>query len=217
MRLLDWSAYRRDADVRAAAWAMWRDLPVWRAEPTPAHRALVDLERGGLLRAVCTQNFDGLHQLAGQDPGLVHELHGSLTGSTCRSCGTGEQTVDVLARLDDEPDPRCRSCGGLVATDVVMFGERLPPDVLDASVRAAQSCSVFVAIGTTLTVQPAAALTAVAAEAGAQVVIVNADPTPYDRLAHVIVRDPIDRAVPALVHELLGRSGATDDPAGAAG
>ncbi len=217
MRLLDWSAYRRDPDVRAAAWAMWRDLPVWRAEPTPAHRALVDLERGGLLRAVCTQNFDGLHQLAGQDPALVHELHGSLTGSTCRSCGAAERTADVLARLDDEPDPRCRACGGLLATDVVMFGERLPPDVLDASVRAAQSCAVFVAIGTTLTVQPAAALTAVAADAGARVVIVNADPTPYDRLADVIVRDPIDQAVPALVRELLGRADEADDAAGAAG
>ncbi len=135
----------------------------------------------------------------------MHELHGSLTGSSCRVCGAREPTADVLARLDAEPDPRCRACGGLLATDVVMFGERLPPDVLDASVRAAQSCSVFLAIGTTLTVQPAAALTAVAADAGARVVIVNADPTPYDPLADVIVRDPIDQAVPALVRELLGR------------
>lgn len=209
MQLLDWSAYRWDPDVRAAAWRMWRDHPVWHAAPSTAHRALVDLEHAGLLRAVCTQNFDGLHQRAGQDPALVHELHGSLPGSTCRDCGAREATADVLARLDRDPDPHCRACGGTLATDVVMFGEMLPADVLDACVRAAQDCALFVAIGTTLTVQPAAALTAVAAESGADVVIVNAAPTPYDRLADAVVRDPIEDAVPALVAELVtGRRGA---------
>ncbi len=113
----------------------------------------------------------------------------------------------MLARLDDDPDPRCRACGGTLATDVVMFGEALPPDALDAAIRAAQDCALFVAIGTTLTVQPAAALTAVAADAGASVVIVNAAPTPYDRLADAVVRDPIDDAVPALVAELVASGG----------
>ena len=164
MRLLDWTAYRSDPEVRVAAWRMWRDHPVWHATPSRAHLALVDLERAGLLRAVCTQNFDGLHQRAGQDPALVHELHGSLPGSTCRDCGAREATADVLARLDDDPDPHCRACGGTLATDVVMFGEALPADALDAGIRAAQDCALFVAIGTTLTVQPAAALTAVAAD-----------------------------------------------------
>lgn len=220
MRLLDWSAYREDPEVRTAAWAMWRDHPVWHAEPSPAHLALVDLERAGLLRAVCTQNFDGLHQRAGQAPALVHELHGSLPGSTCRDCGAREVTADVLARLDTEPDPRCRVCAGVLATDVVMFGEVLPSDVLGACVRAAEDCDLFVAIGTTLTVQPAAALTAVAADAGASVVIVNAAPTPYDRLADAVVREPIDDAVPALVAELVGAAvpGAGPGPGrGAAG
>lgn len=212
-RLLDWPAYRSDPEVRVAAWQMWRDDPVWHATPSRAHLALVDLERAGLLRAVCTQNFDGLHQRAGHDPALVHELHGSLPGSTCRDCGAHEATADVLARLDRDPDPHCRVCGGTLATDVVMFGEALPAGALDASIRAAQDCALFVAIGTTLTVQPAAALTAVAAESGAGVVIVNAAPTPYDRLADAVVRDPIDDAVPALVAELV--AGARGAGAGA--
>lgn len=131
------------------------------------------------------------------------ELHGSLTGSRCRSCGARERTVDILERLDVDPDPHCARCGGVLATDVVMFGEALPGDVLDSAVDAAASCDVFVAVGSTLTVQPVASLTAVAAEAGARVVIINAEPTPFDRLADQVDRRPIQTALPALVGELL--------------
>jgi NAD-dependent deacetylase len=207
-RLLDWDAYRVDVGVRVAAWRMWRDHPVWDARPTAAHRALADLERAGLLAGVATQNFDGLHQAAGCSAGLVHELHGSLPGSTCRDCGAAEPTAAVLARLEAEPDPRCRRCGGLLATDVVMFGEALPRDALDAAVEAASTCEQMWAIGTTLTVQPAASLVLVAARAGARVVIVNAEPTPYDRLADEVVRTPIDEAVPGMVARVLAERGA---------
>ena len=202
-QLLDHGSYVSDLEIRRRTWEMWRDSPVWRAEPTSAHAALVDLERAGALRAICTQNFDGLHQRAGSSAQMVLELHGSLTGSHCLSCGARERTADVLARLASDPDPRCARCGDLLATDVVMFGEPLPPGVLDAAVEAAKACRVFVAVGSTLTVQPVASLTLVALEAGARVVIVNADPTPYDRLADQVDRRPIEVALPELVRELL--------------
>jgi len=202
-RLLEHGWYVADPDIRRRTWRMWRDSPVWQAEPTPAHRSLVELEHAGVLRAICTQNFDGLHQRAGSSSQKVLELHGSLTGSRCLSCGAGERTVDILARLDTDPDPHCARCGGVLATDVVMFGEPLPSDVLDAAVGAAAACEVFVAVGSTLTVQPVASLTLVAAEAGARVVVVNAEPTPYDRLADQVDRRPIQQALPELVRELL--------------
>lgn len=202
-RLLDHECYVTDADIRRRTWQMWRDTPVWQAEPTSAHTCLVDLERAGALHAICTQNFDGLHQRAGSSPAKVLELHGSLTGSRCLGCDARQNTVDILARLDVDPDPHCTRCGAVLATDVVMFGEPLPGDVLDAAVEAAVACEVFVVVGSTLTVQPVASLTAIAADAGARIVIVNAEPTPYDRLAVQVDRRPIQQALPELVHDLL--------------
>jgi NAD-dependent deacetylase len=202
-KLLDHRWYVTDAKIRRRTWQMWRKSPVWSAEPTTAHRSLVDLERAGALCAICTQNFDGLHQRAGSSPQSVLELHGNLPGSRCLSCGAAERTLDILARLDAVPDPRCARCGGMLATDVVMFGEPLPADVLDAAVEAAAACEVFIAVGSTLTVQPVASLTRVAGEAGARVIIINAEPTPYDRLADHVDRRPIEEALPDLVHQLL--------------
>jgi NAD-dependent deacetylase len=202
-KLLDHDWYVSDLAVRRRTWQMWRESPVWSAEPSAAHASLVELERAGALRAICTQNFDGLHQRAGSSPGVVLELHGSLPGSHCMDCGARQPTVELLARLDVEPDPRCAVCGGLMAVDVVMFGEALPREVLDAAVEAAAACSVFVAVGSTLTVQPAASLTRVAARAGARVIIVNAEPTPYDHLADEVDRHPIEQALPALVRRLF--------------
>lgn len=201
--LLEHSLYVTDASIRRRTWQMWRDSPVWRAEPTPAHASLVTLERAGALRAICTQNFDGLHQRAGSSAGKVLELHGSLTGSRCLGCGDATPTAGILARLDVDPDPHCALCGGLLATDVVMFGEPLPRAAFDAAIDAAAACDVFLVIGSTLTVQPVASLTAVAAEAGARVIIVNAEPTPYDHLAERVDRRGIQAALPDLARELL--------------
>ena len=202
-RLLEIGPYVRERDVRVRGWRMWAQHPVWHARPTAAHRSLVELERAGLLAAVLTQNFDGLHQAAGSDPADVVELHGSLTTTSCLACRTTWPTTEVLGRLDTEPDPSCTVCGGVLKPDVVYFGERLPEDALERAVAAATDAHVFVAIGTTLTVQPVASLAALAAESGARLVLVNAEPTPYDRLADEIVRDPIEVAVPGLVRRLL--------------
>jgi NAD-dependent deacetylase len=204
--LLEIDRYVADAGVRRLGWAAWRDHPAWTAQPSAGHRALVDLARAGRLHALLTQNFDGLHQAAGSDPADVVELHGGLGSTSCLGCGTRRPTRDVLARLDAEPDPRCERCGGILKVDVVYFGERLPERALDRAVAAARGADVLLAVGTTLTVQPVASLAVVAVEAGAELVVVNAEPTPYDHLAERVVRDPIEQALPALVAELVARA-----------
>lgn len=203
-RLLEIGAFRHDPDVRRRGWEMWRDLPVWDARPTAAHRALVDLERSGRLLALLTQNFDGLHQRAGSGPDHVVELHGTLATTSCLGCGARTATAAALARLPAEPDPPCRACGGLLKPDVVYFGEALPHAALDRAIDAAATADVFLTIGTTLTVQPVAGLAELAARSGAELIVVNADPTPYDRLAARVIRTPIDEVVPALVTQLTG-------------
>ncbi|ADG75956.1 Silent information regulator protein Sir2 [Cellulomonas flavigena DSM 20109] len=201
--LLEIGPYVRDAHVRERGWRAWSGHAVWRARPTAGHRALVELERAGALRAVLTQNFDGLHQAAGSDPGLVVELHGSLATTSCLRCGAGVATRDVLARLPATPDPACDACGGVLKPDVVYFGERLPDDALERATAAALGATTFVAVGTTLTVHPAAGLVPLAVDAGARLVVVNAEPTAYDHLADEVLRAPIDEALPALVDTLL--------------
>lgn len=195
--------YMEDPDIRRRSWLARRANPAWAAEPNVAHHALVDLERRGALRALVTQNIDRLHHRAGSSPDLVLELHGNMVEAMCTGCDARTTTADALARLDaGEDDPRCLDCDAILKTATVMFGEMLPTDVLDAAVEAAADCDWFVAIGTSLQVQPAAGLCEVAVRSGAQLAIVNADPTPYDDLAHRVVREPIAVALPTLLDEL---------------
>ncbi len=203
VRLLEIDAYLAEPDVRTTGWRWWAAHPAWDARPTAAHRALVRLAEAGVLEAVLTQNFDGLHQAAGSAPQDVVELHGSAVTTSCTVCDWTGPTADVLARVAAEPDPPCPRCGGVLKPDVVYFGEVLPQQALERAFRAAEACSLFVAVGTSLTVHPVATLPLVALDHGADLVVVNAEPTPYDRLADRVLREPIDEAVPALVDELL--------------
>lgn len=193
-------AYVSDPDLRRASWRGRRDHPAWLAEPNAAHRALVGLERAGRLLAIVTQNIDGLHQRAGSDAGLVIEVHGSLRWVACLSCGDRTPMTDALARVEaGEPDPACRRCGGILKSGTISFGQRLDEAVFAAATAAARECDAFLVIGSSLTVEPAAGLARIAARGRARVVIVNADPTPYDRLAAALVRVPIGVAVPELL------------------
>src|SRR5690606_6388065 len=116
------------------SWAARRTNPAWTAEPNAGHQALVSLEHAGQLRAIATQNIDRLHQRAGSSPELVLELHGNMIEALCWSCGERSLTRDALDRVDaGEDDPRCRTCGGILKTATVMFGQSLDPDVLDAA------------------------------------------------------------------------------------
>ncbi len=198
--MFDIESYRADPDLRRRAWANRRDHPAWTAEPNPAHEAFVRLEQRGRLRALLTQNIDGLHQRAGSDPGKVIELHGTLFFSACLECGHRVPMRDVLARVDaGEADPPCAACGGIQRSATVAFGQSLDPDVLDAAVDAASDCDVFVAAGTSLQVNPAAGLCRVALRSGARLVVANGSPTPYDSHAHAVLRDDLTEVLPALL------------------
>jgi NAD-dependent deacetylase len=199
IRLSTLQDYLSDPDVRRRAWERRRAHPAWQARPNAAHRALVALERQGRLHALLTQNVDGLHQLAGSDPSRVVELHGTIWEAECVRCAARTPMRDELARLDEEPDPPCRSCGGVLKSATISFGQPLQPGVLTHARRCAAAGDVFLAVGSSLTVQPAAGLCGVAHESGARVVIVNAEATPYDPVADAVLRGPVGGLLPALV------------------
>jgi NAD-dependent deacetylase len=192
--------YVADPEIRRRAWQERRVHPAWTARPNTGHAALVDLERQGRLRALLTQNIDGLHQRAGSSPELVVELHGTVHEVGCLGCGERTTMRSTLHRVEaGEPDPACRACGGILKSATISFGQALDPAVIDAAVAAATECDVFLAVGTSLTVHPAAGLTDLAAAHGARVVVINAEATPYDGLADLVVREPIGAALPRLL------------------
>ena len=192
-------AYLADTGIRRRSWRARREHPAWNAEPNAAHRALARMQRSGIDTWVITQNTDGLHQKAGTPADKVLELHGTMFAVVCTGCGDRTAMTDALARLDaGEDDPDCRLCGGILKVGTVMFGEPLDPDVFEWSMRRAANCDLFLAVGSMLTVEPAASLCGIAAAAGAVLVIVNRDPTPYDGTATAVIREPISSAVPRI-------------------
>ena len=194
------SDYLGSKEIRERTWISRRDNPAWRAEPNVGHRALVELERAGRLLAILTQNIDGLHQRAGSNPELVLELHGTLFETVCLSCDDRDDMRVALARLAaGETDPPCPHCGGILKAATISFGQALDRQVLDAAELAAVACDLMLAVGSSRSVQPAAGLVGVAFETGAEVIVCNAEPTPYDRFASVVLRGPISEVLPALV------------------
>ncbi|MGW3464282.1 SIR2 family NAD-dependent protein deacylase [Streptomyces olivaceoviridis] len=202
-KLVTYEYYMTDPEIRRRSWRMRRENRTLRAEPNAAHRAVAELERSGVPVRVITQNVDGLHQLAGMPARKVLELHGSARGVVCTGCGARGPMEDALARVEaGEADPPCLECGGILKSATVMFGERLDPVVLGQAAAVTKACQVFIAVGSSLQVQPAAGLAGVAADHGARLVIVNAEPTPYDDRADEIIREPIGTALPALLRTL---------------
>ena len=198
--MFDIDRYRADPELRVRAWQNRRHHPAWDAEPNAVHLALVRLESSGRLRALLTQNIDGLHQRAGSSPARVVELHGTLYWAVCLGCGYRTPMAQVLARVDaGEADPRCLQCGGLQRSATIAFGQSLDPQVLRDAVHAARDCDVFVAAGSSLQVYPAAGLCQIAQDAGARLVVANGTPTPYDDTADAVLRGELTETVPALV------------------
>jgi NAD-dependent deacetylase len=194
------SHYLSDPAVRRQAWRNRLESPAWKAQPNPGHRALVQLERQERLRAVVTQNTDGLHQRAGHDPALVLEVHGTMWNVVCWACGQEGPMEPVLARVRaGDSDPHCEDCGGILKSATISFGQPLDPDVLSRAERAAADCDLLLAVGSTLSVYPAAGLVPVAYRSGAAIVVVNAQPTAFDHLAGAVVRDSISQVLPSLV------------------
>jgi NAD-dependent deacetylase len=198
--------YVTDPEVRRGVWQTRLQSPAWTAEPNPGHLALVELERQGRLVAIVTQNIDGMHQKAGSDPDRVVEIHGTMREVVCLTCGVRLPMGPTMQRVrDGDPDPRCLAetdgavCGGLLKSATISFGQALDPEVLERASRAVGDADLLLVVGSTLMVHPAAGLVPQAAASGTPVIIVNADPTPFDKVAVAVVRTPISDALPALV------------------
>jgi NAD-dependent deacetylase len=203
-KLVTIGCYLADPEIRRRSWLMRREMSALDPQPNPAHRAIALLsESGAAAVRVITQNVDGLHQAAGMPARKVLELHGTARDVVCTECRARTPVSDAFARIDaGEADPPCLECGGILKTATVMFGEALDPDVLAAAAAIAKACTVMFAVGTSLQAYPAAGLAAIAADSGARLVIVNAEPTPYDDVAAEVVREPISRALPRLLQAL---------------
>jgi NAD-dependent deacetylase len=202
--------YIADPELRERSWLARRDNPARHAEPNGAHKALASLEHSGRAVRIITQNIDGLHQRGGSTPRKVVEIHGNMSEVVCISCDYHTSMDATLERVAaGEPDPACPGCGGILKAAVIMFGQMLDQKTLWQAEQIAEASEIFLAIGSTLQVQPAASMCEVAVAHGADLVIVNNEPTPYDHLAAEVIRDPIGEAVPRIVEELIaaGESG----------
>jgi NAD-dependent deacetylase len=199
-KLSDIRYYMADPEVRRLAWQSRLEHPAWQARPNAGHLALVELERRGQLHALITQNIDELHQVAGNSPEKVIEVHGTMRKVVCMSCGERAPMERALARVRaGEADPPCRSCGGILKSATVSFGQALVPEVIDRAMQAAVEADVLLAVGSTLQVYPIAGAVPAAKAAGAKLVIVNAEPTAYDDLADAVFNESISEVLPKLV------------------
>ena len=192
--------YVCDGEARRAGWRASFDRSRRKIEPNAGHFALVELERRGRLRGIATQNVDGLHVVAGNSESLVHELHGKWRNSCCLKCHDRRPIAETHERFEaGDDDPHCLLCGGLLKRDVILFGESLDEQVIDAAFRAAEDCDLFFAIGTSLMVTPASNLLPRARSAGARTVIINGQATERDRFATVCLRGDISSFLTTLV------------------
>lgn len=199
-RMANLDTYMSDPEVRRQSWLNRLDHPAWAAEPNAGHLALVELARRGTLDTLVTQNIDGLHQAAGVGDELVVEIHGTMREVICMSCGERAPMQRALDRVRaGEQDPPCRTCGGILKSATISFGQSLVAEDLQRAAEAAERCDLILAVGTTLGVYPAANLVPIARLAGARVVVVNGEPTEMDHLADAVLRGPIGDLLPALV------------------
>ena len=203
--------YLNDPEVRRLAWEHRVGNPMWEAQPNEGHLALVDLERQGRLDTLVTQNIDGLHHLAGHDPARIVEIHGNARTVVCWDCGDSGPMERALERVRaGEADPPCKSCGGILKSATISFGQQLVGEDLERAEAAARRADLLLAVGSTLVVYPAAGLVPAALEAGAALGIVNADPTPFDAQADVVLHASISEVLPRIVRGARPRRGAGD-------
>ncbi|MET1125005.1 MAG: NAD-dependent protein deacetylase [Archaeoglobaceae archaeon] len=193
------SGFRRNP---RAFWEFSRELMgKVTAEPNPAHYAIAELERMGIVRAVITQNVDALHQRAGSK--RVLELHGSLERLECLDCGERHEWSDVLPELEKGEVPRCKRCGSYyVKPTVVLFGEPLPRRVLLEAMEEARRCDACLVVGSSLVVYPAAEIPFIAKSSGAKMIIVNAEPTHADGIFDVVIHAKAGEVLPKIVEEV---------------
>jgi NAD-dependent deacetylase len=199
-KLSDIRHYVSDPEVRRLAWQSRLHHPAWNACPNAGHRALAELEDRGRLHALITQNIDELHQMAGNSPEKVIEVHGTMRKVTCLNCGWRGPMQETLDRVRaGEADPPCRHCGGILKSATISFGQPLAPEVIELAMQVSREADMFLAVGTSLQVYPVAETVSLARAAGARVVILNAEPTPFDDIADAVFRDRISDVLPLIL------------------
>ena len=195
--------FMRSDKSRIESWklsaAMYRECSA--ARPNDGHLAIAELQRRGHIAAVITQNVDGLHQDAGSDP--VIELHGTNRMAACQHCWTTWPYTDILARWEQgEAAPTCELCGGPIKSKTISFGQAMPEDEMRVAADMTLQADLYIAIGSSLVVEPAASFPRHAKRAGASLVILNNQPTPLDDIADLIVREPIGATLRTLLQRL---------------
>ena len=181
--------FLRSEETRRKQWKILIEGGLFsNVRPNRAHLAIAELENLGRLNCVITQNIDNLHQEAGNSPGRIFELHGNMQWVKCLDCDERYTVEHIREKLKSGVDvPECEMCQGILKPDVVFFGEMLPPEVLDAATAYSMHCDLFLVVGSSLVVHPAALMPAYAKEAGARLIIVNIGETPYDSRADILI------------------------------
>ena len=199
-KLSDIHYYMTDPEVRKESWKARLGHSAWNATPNAGHLALAALERRGKLHALITQNIDELHQMAGNSPDKVFEVHGTMRKVVCMACGMTAPMQKALDRVRaGEVDPPCRDCGGILKSATISFGQALVPELIERAMRVAAEADLFFAVGTSLRVYPIAGAVEMANAADARIVILNAEPTPFDEIADAVFREPIGATLPQLL------------------
>ena len=194
--------FLNNSEARQRYWQTRKNLSaqVQSARPNAAHLALAKLEQREVVAGIITQNFDGLHQDAGNDPRNIVELHGTSRQAACTLCGTRFPMSELQARIDaGEVDPRCPLCSGYMKAATILFGQRIPEAELSRAKEMAAHCDLFLVVGSSLKVIPAATLPRIALNNNAPLIIVNLQPTSLDSVADVAIHEKAGIVLPAII------------------
>ncbi|MDB5460826.1 MAG: NAD-dependent deacetylase [Caulobacteraceae bacterium] len=206
MKPITYQQFMASEDMRREAWTRaFSGIARWTgSQPNAGHRAVTRLIAAGKVSSVITQNVDNLHQDAGAPADKVIELHGNASYATCLACRLRHELEALRPPFQERGEiPACRACGGVVKTAVVSFGQQMPPGVMERARDETLAADLFLVLGSSLTVYPAAGLPALAGEAGIPLAMVNRDPTPQDHLAHLVLREEIGPLMSEVVEALV--------------
>jgi NAD-dependent deacetylase len=202
-RIVPYQEFITRKEARVEYWRMKHELfqEVKNAEPNKAHTALAELERTGKLKCLITQNIDGLHQDAGSS--VVIELHGTNRKAVCLSCGKFWPIEEIDQRLEKQGfEPLCDECQGFIKPATISFGQAMPEQEMIEAFKYTVQCDLFLMIGSSLRVEPAASLPREAYNAGAKLIYINRTPTPSDHLASIIFRESAGEVLSTVVEKL---------------
>ncbi|HCI79432.1 MAG TPA: NAD-dependent deacetylase [Ktedonobacter sp.] len=194
--------FLHSAEARQRYWQSRKNLSVQvqSARPNAAHLALAELERRGIVAGIITQNFDGLHQDAGNDSQHIVELHGTSREAACTLCGTRSSMTELQTRIDaGEIDPQCPQCNGYMKSATILFGQRIPEAVLTRAKDMVKQCDLCMVVGSSLKVTPAATLPRLALNNNVPLIIVNLQPTSLDEFADVAIHEQAGTILPAIL------------------